>query len=150
MAGASNNWFSAMRSDEDDSESTESDSNYSDDEEDSEYSGYSFSDISEVDFEIKVFQDVTQLLEQFDKLELEVEMKSAAKNQAKKTEDPTLNSKNVSEDKMENDLAEVEIKEDFTAASETPGVDRKTGSSLPEDCLPPCSSSSQVHPLCLL
>ena len=105
MAGASNNWFSAMRSDEDDSESTESDSNYSDDEEDSDYSGYSFSDISEVDFKIKVFQDVTKLLNHFDKLELEEEVKSAAKNAAKKTEDPTLNNKSVSEDNMEIPLA---------------------------------------------
>ena len=135
-----------MRSDEDDSESTESDSNYSDDEEDSDYSGYSVSDISEVDFEIKVFQDVTKLLNHFDKLELEEEVKSAAKNAPKKTEDPTLNNKSVSEDNMEIPLAKEEKKEDFTAASKTPDEDRKTGSSLPEDCLLPCYSGSQVHP----
>ena len=98
MAGAPNNWVSVMRSDEDDSDSCESDFDYSDDEEDSDYSGYSTSDISEVDLEIKVFQDVTELLDQFDKLQLEEEMKNAAKN----TEDPNLNNKRVSEGMKEN------------------------------------------------
>ena len=140
MAGASNDWFSAMRSDEDFSESTESDSNYSDDEKDSDYSDYSFSDISEVDFEIKVFQDVTKFINQFDKLELEEEMKRAAKN----TVEPILNNKNVTEDKMKKTIAEEEIKEDFIAASETSGDDRKTDNILPGDNLTPCSSKNQV------
>ena len=140
MAGASNNWISAMRSDEDFSESTESDSNYSDNEEDSDYSDYSFSDISDVNSEIKVFQDVTEFINQVDKLELEEEMKRAAKI----TEDTTLNNKNVTEDKMKKTIAEEEIKEDFIAASETSGDDRKTENILPGDNLTPCSSKNQV------
>ena len=146
MAAASNNWISVMRSDEEDSESSESDFHYSDSEEDSDYSGYLFSDISEVDFEIKVFQDVTMFLDQFDKLKLEEEIKSAAK----KTEHPTLNNKNVSEDKMETNKAEEENKEDLIADSETLGEDRKTEDILPGDSLPPCSSNNQVRNSLLL
>ena len=140
MAGGSNNWFSVMRSDEGDSSCTESDFHYSEDEEDSDYSGYSSFDISEVDFEIKVFEDVTKFLDQFDRLELEEEIKSRAKSK----EDPTLNNKKVSEDKMETNMVEEETTEDINAPSEIPGEDRKTEHILPEVYPQSCSSLNQV------
>ena len=129
-----------MRSDEDDNSSMGSDFHYSDEEEDSDYSGYSSSDISEVDFEIKVFEDVTKFLDQFDQLELEEEMKTPAKSK----DDPTLNNKKVPEDKVETNMVEEETTEDTNAPSENPGEDRKTEDVLPEDYSHSCSSMNQV------
>ena len=123
MAGRfKDNRFSAMSSEDDDSqwgESTDSGFDHSEDEEDS---GFSDTNISDVDA-------VTKFLDQSAKLELEEDLKSAAKS----TEDPNLNNKKATEDKMETTQGEEETKEHMDEG-------RKT-----EDILPgSCSSNNQV------
>ena len=140
LAGSfTNNCFSAMMSEDDDihwGEGTHSGFDYSEDEEDSGYSDYN---ISDVDFEVKVFDNVTKFRDQFANLELEEDVKEAAEG----TEDPTLNNKKATEDKRETTRADEETEEDMEAC-EIPGEDRKTEDILPGDCIIPCSSSRLV------
>ena len=103
-------------------EGTDSGFDNSEDEEDSGYSDYH---VSDVDCEVKVFDNVTKFLNQLANLELEKDMKDAAEG----TKGPTLNNKKVTEDKMETARADEETKEDMEASE-----GRKTEDILPGDC----------------